>query len=230
MSTANRRLVGLYAAIAAAVAVVLAPLLAMSYFATSEGAAELKSSTVSAWADPGRDLAGPLLTWASPDRVYATYVQAFAFLFAAVALCAFAVRGGRDPRGRSERWGWRIALTGYVVAETGLVAAFFALVPGKADSAALNVAFLALLLPGMFLSVIGSTLLGIAFLRQGYRPRTTAWLLALALPAMVVVPVMLGHNSLGMAPLMVAWGAAGLGLWRPRPAGPRRAPVPADVS
>ena len=111
MSTATRRLVGLYAAIAAAVAVVLAPLLAMSYFATSEGADERSSVTVSAWADPGRDLAGRLLTWASPDRVYGTYVQAFALLFAGVFLCALAARGGRDPRGRSERWGWRIALT-----------------------------------------------------------------------------------------------------------------------
>ena len=82
------RLSGLYAMLAAAAAVPFAPLLALSYFGIDEGADELSVETVAAWADPARDLAGGLLTWASPDRVYATYVQMFALLFPAVLLCA----------------------------------------------------------------------------------------------------------------------------------------------
>ncbi len=214
MSNDASRFAGLYAALAAVAAVLLAPLLAMSYFATSEGAEELETGTVSAWAEPARDVAGGLLTWASPERVYSTYVQAFALLFAGVFLCALAVRARRKPVRRAERWGWRIALTGYGLATAGLVGAFFTLIPGDPANAALNVVFLALLLPGMFVSVIGSTVLGIALVRDGYRPRLTAWLLALAFPSMVVVPVLLGHNSLGMLPLMVAWGATGVWLWR----------------
>jgi hypothetical protein len=214
VSTGTTRLAGLYAAAAAALAAVLAPLLAMSYFATSWGAEELERGTVSAWAEPGRDLAGGLLTWASPERVYSTYVQAFGLLFAGVFLCALAVRAARGPGRGAERWGWRIALAGYGLAAAGLVGAFLTLIPGDPDSPALNVVFLALMLPGMFVSVIGSTVLGIAFLRRGFRPRATAWLLTLALPSMVAVPTLLGHNSLGMLPLMLAWGAAGLRLWR----------------
>ena len=97
MSDRSTRLTGLYAATAAVAAVVLAPLLALSYFAIGEGADELENGTVRAWADPARDVVGGLLTWASPERVYATYVQAFAVLFPAVFLCARAVRAHRSP-------------------------------------------------------------------------------------------------------------------------------------
>ena len=66
----------------------------------------------------------------------------------------------------------------------------------------------------MLVSVIGSTVLGIAFLRAGYRPRLTAWVLTLALPSAVALSTLLGHNSIGLLPLMVAWAATGLRLWR----------------
>lgn len=213
MSDRATRLAGLYAAIAAVAALVLSPLLALSYFGIDEGAEELGSGTVSAWADPARDLVGELLTWAAPERVYATYVQAFALLFPAVLLCALAVRACRSAGGRTERWGWRIALVGYGLASLGLVAAFFVLIAGSTAGEALNLVFLALMLPGMAISVIGSTVLGIALLRSTYRPRLTPWLLTLAFPSMLIVPTFLGHNSLGMLPVFVAWGATGRRLW-----------------
>ena len=97
------RLAGLYAVFAAAAVALLSPLLALSYFATAEGAEELEVGTVSGWADPARDLAGGLLTWASPDRVYSTYVQLFALLFPAVFLCARAVHARRSAPSRSLR-------------------------------------------------------------------------------------------------------------------------------
>lgn len=222
MSDRAARFAGLYAVIAAGIAVLISPLLALSYFATDEGAEELESGTVSAWADPARDLVGGLLSWASPERVYATYVQAFALLFPAVFLCAWAMRARRSPAGRTERWGWRIALVGYGLASVGLIAAFFVLFTGSTAGDALNVVFLTLLLPGMLVSAIGSTVLGIALLRDRYRPRITSWLLALAFPSMLVVPTVLGHNSLGMVPLIVGWGATGFQLWRVGD----RAPVP----
>jgi len=228
MSDRARRFVGLYAALAATVAVLLSPLLALSYFATSEGVEELETGTVSAWAEPGRDAAGGLLTWASPDRVYSTYVQAFALLFAGVFLCALAVRSRRDPAGGNERWGWRIALTGYGLAAIGILGVSFGLITGDAANHVVDVFFMAFLLPGMFVSVIGSTVLGIAFLRSGYRPRLTSWLLTLAFPSMVVVPTLLGHNSLGMLPLVVAWGVTGFRLWREGESAPSRRAVAAD--
>ena len=206
------RFVGRYAVFAAIAAVVLSPLLALSYFATDEGVEELEIGTVSGWAEPGRDVVGGLLTWASPDRVYSTYVQLFALLFPAVFLCARAVRAcDSAPAGRFERWAWRISLTGYGLLSVGLLAASFALLGGDPTNAALDAAFMALMVPGMLLGAIGSTLLGIALLRAGYAPRLTAWLLALSFPLLLAASSTLGHNGIGLVPLFVAWAIPG---WR----------------
>lgn len=212
------RMTGLYSMIAAAGAVLFAPLLALAYFATGEGADELQAGTVSAWAGPALELAGGPLTWGSPDRVYATYLQVFALLFPAIVLCARAMRAQRPASsGRLERWGWRISLAGYGLVTVGLLAAAAVLVGGSVESDALNVAFLSLLLPGLLVSVLGSTVLGIALVRNHYAPKLTAWLLALAFPLLLVGSVVLGHNSLGLVPLFVAWAASGRQLWRVEP-------------
>ena len=217
------RLIGGYAVFAALAAVIVSPLLASAYVSTNQGDNEIDSPPVSWWAKPALRHAGSLLTWNAPDRAYATYVQVLALLFPAVLLSALATRRRRRNISRVEAWGWRIALAGYALAGTGLLAAGVLLVPGHADSPALNPLFLGVLVPGMALSVIGSTVLGIALLRSGYQPRATAWLLALAIPLLGAGNI-LGHNSLGMVPLMAAWGLAGRSLRRVEPA-PRHAPV-----
>src|SRR5687767_6982628 len=186
--------VGLYSTIAAAVALVLSPLLALSYFATVEGAPELERGTVSAWATPARDLVGALLTWASPERVYATYWLLFWALFPAVFLCARVVHARRPTSGRrAERWGWRMALVGYAFASLGPVVAAAMLITGSTSGALIDVLFLAVMLPAIALDAIGSTVLGVALLRSGYEPRTTAWLLAVVVPSMIVLPIVLGN-------------------------------------
>jgi hypothetical protein len=221
MSNRTTRLTGLYALIAAGAAVLLAPLLALSYHATAEGATELETGTVSAWSDPARDLVGGLITWAAPERVYATFVQLFAVLFPAIFLCARAVRARRPAAaGRLERWGWRSALFGYGLLSIGLLAAALVLVDasaaveGSSAYAALDAIFVALMLPGMAISVIGSSLLGIGLLRNRFQPRLTAGLLAVAFPAMLALSTLLGHNGIALLPIFVAWAAAGLQLWR----------------
>jgi hypothetical protein len=222
MSEQIRRWIGLYAAVAAVIAVLLSPLLALSYFATEDGRDELETGTVAAWAEPGRELAGGLLTWGSPDRVYATYWQLFALLVPAMFLCAHAAHSRRSPRGRTERWGWRFALTGYALEKVGFLAVFVALFVADVQSRVIDVLFLGFGIPGLLISAIGSTVLGIALVRAGYRPRITAWLLALAFPSLVAVPAFLGNLSLGLVPFLVAWGATGVRLWRegePAPSG-----------
>ena len=216
MSARTTRFVGLYAILAMVAMVIAAPLLALSYFGTSEGAEELESGTVSSWAEPTGDRLDALLTWASPDRVYSTYLQIFSISFPAVLLCAVAIRRTRLAVKPSERRAWRLTLIGYGLATAGILTAGVILIGGNPTGTALNVAFLALMVPGMLLSAVGSTWLGIALLRSPDRftPRATAWLLALAFPAMVIVPVVLGHNSLGMLGMVTAWGIAGVGLWR----------------
>jgi energy-converting hydrogenase Eha subunit A len=76
-----------------------------------------------------------------------------------------------------------------------------------------NVPFLSFMVPGILLSTIGSVVLGIALVRAGYRPRLTSWLLAFAFPLWIVGSFVLGHNSIGLAPMLVARGASGWRLW-----------------
>ncbi len=214
MSERLVRLSGLYAVAAAAASLVLTPLLALSYFATEDGASELETSTVSAWAEPARDLAGPLLTFASADTVYFTYLKSLMLIGPALLVGALAARSRRpERRGRTERWGWRIALAGYLLLSLGVILA----PPGER---LLDVVFLALIVPGLLLGTIGSTVLGIALLRSSYRPRLTPWLLALSVPFWLAASVFLGHNSPGLVPLFLAWAATGWRLWRSEPLAP----------
>jgi hypothetical protein len=195
---------------AAFVSVVFAPLMALSYLATPEGAEGLEMGIVRAWAEPARDLAGGLLTFASPGRVYSTYLQLFALLFPAILLCALVVRSSRprDTRRRAERWGWRIALPGYALSSFGLTAIAILLIGMDPSAGIVDTVFVATLFPGMVLALIGTSVLGIGLLRAGYEPRATAWLLAFAFPLGIVGSV-LGHNSLGMVPVFIAWGLTG---------------------
>jgi hypothetical protein len=206
--------IGLYVVLATVTVVVVAPLLAIAYFATADGAENLAVGTVAAWAEPARDLAGGLVTFASPDRVYATYTQVTALAFPAVVLTAFAARALRPaPSKRSERIGWGITLTGYSLFGAGLLVEAVVLLAGDTSVALADVVFMAAMLPGLLLSLIGATVLGIVFLRSGYRPRVTAWLLALALPLWIVGSFVLGHNGIGLVPQFIAWAATGR-QWR----------------
>jgi energy-converting hydrogenase Eha subunit A len=211
------RLVGLYAVLAAVGALIVSPLLALSYFATESGASELESGTVSAWADPARDVADGLLTWASSDRVYGAYFFLFWVFMPAVFLCASAVRARRPDEGRLERWGWRAALAGYGLSAVGAIVAIAIFVSGSAESALIDVVFLAVMIPALALDVIGSTVLGVALIRTRYEPRLTAWLLTLAFPSLLVIPSLLGNLSLGLLIVFAAWAVSGWRLWRAKP-------------
>jgi hypothetical protein len=209
MSDVTQQRIALYAMVAAVTAIVLAPLVALAYFATSDGVEQLAVSTVSAWAEPARTVLSPLLTWASPDRVYATYTQVLALAFPAVFLTALATRARRPlPRKRSEKVGWGISLTGYGLFGVGVLLVSAMLIGGDTNVPLVDVAFLAMMFPGLLVGLIGSTVLGVTFLRTGHEPRVTAWLLALAFPLWIVGSFVLGHNGLGIVPLFIAWAAA----------------------
>ena len=209
------RFIGLYAAAAAAASLFITPLLGLAYFATEHGKDELETGSISAWAEPASDAAGSLLTFAGPDRVYSTYLQAFALFIPAVLLTALIVRSSWVPQSkRPGRWAWRVALIGYVLLAAGAGAIGLVLIGGDPSAAIVDALFLGLLFPGIVLSTIGSSAVGVGLLRSGYRPRLTAWLLALVFPLWVIGDFIVGHNSIGLVPLMLAWGATGLQLWR----------------
>jgi hypothetical protein len=205
----RERWLGGYAMGAAAVAVVVAPLLGLAWFATPDGADALGSASVAWWAEPARHALDPLLTWAGANRVYATYVQLVALLWPAVLLSAWHAFRRRPARTRPERVAWRVLLAGSLLMQAGLTWVSAYLVTGDPNGSAVDVPFLALMVPGTLLSTAGSTVLGCSLLRGRWTPRPTAWLLAVAFPFWFVVSIVLGHNGLGMLTMFLAWAVYG---------------------
>ena len=72
----------------------------------------------------------------------------------------------------------------------------------------LDESFVLLGVPGLLISLVGSTLLGIALLRRGFRPRATGWLLALWLPAVVAISAVMAFGG-ALVPMVWAWALAG---------------------
>jgi hypothetical protein len=217
MNPSIARTVGIAAVAASAATVLIAPLHALARFATEDGASDLASPVVAAWARPAGEIAGGLLTFGDPDTVYTTYGKYWLIFMVAVLACALAMRARRPvPMRRAERWGWRIALAGYGLTAAGSLVSYW--------TPYVDAGFAALTLPGQLLSTIGNTLLGVALLRAHARPRLTGWLLALDLPLSLLF-ITVGSMATGVLPFALAWGAAGWRLSRTE-----AADVPAAVA
>ena len=104
-----------------------------------------------------------------------------------------------------ERWSFRIAMVGYSLVVLGFFTEYW--------TPYLDFGFNAFTGPGMLVTLIGSTLLGIAFLRERAGPRLAAWLLALSIPLVFAITVLVGHLSAGLVPLDLAWIVLGSWLW-----------------
>jgi len=205
MTDNSRRRAGLAAAVLAVTSIVLAPLNALARMRTDSGLSDYENPLAAWWARPAMDLADPVLGWASPDTVYESYGKFYVVAVVGVIACALAVRSRRPARPRRvERWGWRIALTGYVLTALSLFFTYWV--------ANLDIVFLALTIPSLLLSSVGNVVLGIGLIRGGFRPRLTGWVLAFELPLSVGL-VAISTQALGMWPMMLAWGVAGWSLW-----------------
>jgi hypothetical protein len=204
--TGTTSAIGLAAWAAAWTGTFLAPVHALSRYATADGREDLANPLVRAWADPAADLLRPLLAWSDPDTVYITYGKVWFPVFLAVTVCAFAVRRSRRPTG-VERWGWRIALVGYVLATASTFGDYWT--PGWMDQS-----FLFVGIPGVLISLIGSTVLGTALVRRGFRPRATGWLLSAWIPLFFGLSTVVAMGAAAL-PMIWAWGLAGRALRRP---------------
>ena len=204
-SAETQRRIGRFAWVMAWVGLVVGQLHALARHNTADGREDLHSALTRAWSDPARAALRPLLDWGDPDLVYVTYGKIWLPVFVAFTLCAFVVRRRREPAG-FEKWAWRIALTGYVWACVSVFGDYWTQWTGT-PNALLDRSFL-VGLPGLLLTLVGSTLLGIALLRNGIRPRSAAWLLTLTIPVAVVA---LQVTSMGSAALAVIFGFGILG-------------------
>lgn len=188
-------------------ALVLGQLHALARHQTVDGREDLKSSLVRAWSDPARRALRPLLDWASPDTVYLTYGKVWLPIFVVFTLAAFAVRRRRIQAGvvrGAERWAWRLALTGYVVACVAVGLEYWTQW-GAMDEDLLDTVFL-FSIPAVLFMVLTTTFLGIVLIRRGLG--LPAWLLALALPEAIAITSVTSMGNL-VLPIAFAFGILG---------------------
>ena len=176
----------------------------LARFATEDGQEDVTALT-SFWADPARRLLEPLLTFADVDHVYVIYGMLWGPLFLVALGCAVVVRRRRSGMGGGERWAWRVYLTGFTLFTIGGCGAYYG---SWINPALIDGAFVALVIPGVLITLIGGTWLGIVLLRRGFRPRVTAALLAAILPLVIAVQMFMSLGSAFM-PMLIAWGFAG---------------------
>ena len=201
-----------YTIFASAVMVLFSPLLAMSYFATKDGAQMYATGSVRAWAKPARSLFEPMLTFASADRVYATYSLLIALVIPALPLAAWAVRRARVPvAGTFERRASWVVASAWTIFSASLLVVAIALQVKPANTSGnsvVNVVFLAGMIPSLVIGCLGSAPLGVSLLRHGFLPRIAGLIITLALPLWIACTFAFGHNSIGITTQMIAWTLA----------------------
>lgn len=199
-----QRRIGRYAWVTAWLGLVVGQLHALARHNTLAGKSDLALPLTRLWSDPARSALRPLLDWANPDTVYLTYGKIWLPVFLGFTLCAFLVHRERRPYG-FEKWAWRVALLGYVWACVGVFCDYWT--QFRTYNPFFGIAF-AITIPGLLLTLIGSTLLGAALLRRGFTPRLAAWLLALQIPLALAINQVTSQGSMAL-PVMFAFGILG---------------------
>jgi hypothetical protein len=202
--------IGRFAWVMAWIGLVGGQLHALSRHATAEGRSDLELPMTAFWSEPTGDLLSPLLDWGDPDLVYVTYGKLWLPVFAAFFLCALLTYRRRAPRG-FERGVWRVMLVCYGAAVLSVFGEYWTQWTGEPN--ALLVLVFAASIPVVLLTIIGSTVLGVCLLRNGFRPRTAAWLLTVTLPAAFMITEVTSLGSI-VLPIAFAFGIIGRRLAR----------------
>lgn len=207
----NRRQIGRLAWTMAWLGLVLGQLHALSRFATADGRADLEYPLTAAWAVPAAELLRPLLDWAHPNLVYLHYGKIWFPIFAGFTLCAWLVYRERRPVG-FETWAWRAALAGYALATAGVFVSYWTQWVPTHTEPWFTIGWY-LDLPGLLLTLVGSSTLGVTLLVRRVRPVLPAMLLALALPLSIGISQVTSLGNVTL-PIAFAFGLLGLSMAR----------------
>jgi hypothetical protein len=203
------RWTGRAAIVGGALGLVWAPLYSLAYFATDDGAADAKSAGVQAWAEPARELVGPLLTFASPNDVRLTYFKLFLFIVLGMLAGAVGLHASQvQHAGRLERWGFRASFSGLLLLTIGALGGYW--------PPSLDVIFVVFIVPGLLLVVLGSPLFGLGTWRAGRAPRIGAGLLIVGGPAVLFISAIATLGG-GLVLMYLAWVVLGHSLWSATP-------------
>ncbi|KGN41815.1 hypothetical protein [Knoellia aerolata] len=148
-----------------------------------------------AWAVWAIDAFRPLLEWGDPYFVYWTYGKIWLPVCLAFVAAAWLVHRRRQPVG-AERWAWRLQLAAYALLLVSVAGDYFT---PWTDY------FFLVGLPALLVMGLGGIWLGILLLRNGFRPRVTAWLLIAFFPLFFAITEV---TSMGNALLPLMWGWA----------------------
>jgi len=211
MLNTHERQIGRFAWVMAWVGLAVGQLHALARFETADGKEDLELPLTAAWAEPAADMLSPLLGWADPDILYITYGKVWFPVFVAFTLCAYVVYRRRQPAG-FEKWMWRMTITGYAVASVGVFLDYWTQWTGNYNGdgieAALFTAGWFVSLPGLLLTLLCSTVLGITLLAKRFRPTLPAVLLTLIIPFAFVILQVTSLGSLAL-PAMFAFAILG---------------------
>ena len=205
--------IGRFAWFSAWFGLVIGQLHALSRHATDEGRSDLELAGTRIWAEPAADVLAPLLDWADPDFVYVTYGKLWLPVFVGFFLCALVVHRRRRPTG-FEKWVWRVVLLGYGWATLAVGLEYWSQWSGEYN--ALFEPLFVVMLPAILITVLGSTVLGITLLVKGFRPRSSAWLLAATFPLALVVTEVTSMGNI-VLPIAFAFGLLGRQVGRLTP-------------
>jgi hypothetical protein len=199
------RWTGLAAMIGGALGVLVSPLYSLAYFASSDGAADTQSAATQAWAEPARDLLGPLLSFASPDVVRFTYGKLFLFIWIGMLAGLIGLHTRHAGRGgRLERWGFRASFTGLLLLIIGAFGASWLMI---------EVFFVAFIVPGLLLFTFGVSIFGLGTWRAGVAPRTGALLLVVGgFPGTFLISEIATLGG-GLVLVYLAWMVLGHAVW-----------------
>lgn len=150
---------------------------------------------------------GSLLTFGSPETVYALYGRTFDVVYLLFLPAVVGVHHlHRESGGRLENWGFRVLVAGLVAAFLGVAGDYWA-----------NGAGFPLELLGLLIMAIGTTLYGVATLGSGVLPRWSSWFLVAAGPGAIAGGALVSHVPSGPTLLFaLSWLAVGVLLVRKR--------------
>jgi hypothetical protein len=203
------RYAGVIVLVGAILGIVISLLLNAAYSATSSGA-EL---SVPPWQSGVERVAGSALTFASADDVYHAYGRVLFVVLAAFIIGLYGLYAKQrtafdyKPR-RSLVWGYRLAMTGLVLALIGNVGDYWLGLGTVLDL----IFFVGGTILGLLLVLIGLVLFAVGGLRGASLPRPVAWSFILWFPVAIVLAVLGMENlpSVLVLPLSLAWVVVGM--------------------
>lgn len=195
---------GVVAAAGGVLGLLWAPFFGAAYMATPDGT---EAALAEWWSGRFREALPGAFDFDDPEGVYETFGLLSPLVIGALLAGVAALH--RRQGAALRPWGiWtgRVFMATHALLVLGAAVSFY--------TPYLELGFLAGILPGMLLSVVGYVVYGAATVRARIAPRAGAWLMILGGLAFFPLSIGLGHNPLGLSVVYVAWIVNGAFLAR----------------